>query len=83
MQFNISLDKLPAPPAEALAVSQTLQHAISRQITASGPLGFDRFMQMALYDPDCGYYMAGLPKFGQEGDFVTAPEVLFPVRNPL
>src|SRR5204863_7096739 len=30
-------------------------------------------MQLDLYDPEFGYYMAGMQKFGREGDFVTAP----------
>jgi len=32
-------------------------------------------MQLALYEPGLGYYMAGAQKFGGKGDFVTAPEV--------
>ncbi len=31
-------------------------------------------MAMALYEPGLGYYVNGLHKFGQAGDFVTAPE---------
>ncbi|NDY95593.1 SAM-dependent methyltransferase [Wenzhouxiangella sp. C33] len=31
-------------------------------------------MAMALYEPGLGYYVNGLLKFGQAGDFVTAPE---------
>jgi len=47
---------------------------------AGGWLGFDRFMEMALYTPDLGYYANDLRKFGKlpgrEGsDFVTAPEI--------
>ncbi|WP_419419674.1 class I SAM-dependent methyltransferase [Legionella sp. D16C41] len=36
---------------------------------------FVEFMQLALYHPKAGYYSAGLPKFGKEGDFITAPEL--------
>ncbi len=32
-------------------------------------------MQHALYAPGMGYYSAGSIKFGQQGDFVTAPEL--------
>ena len=39
-----------------------------------GPLPFDRYMAMALYEPGLGYYVNGLHKFGASGDFVTAPE---------
>lgn len=42
---------------------------------AGGPLPFDRFMELALYAPGLGYYVAGAHKLGAEGDFVTAPEI--------
>ena len=32
-------------------------------------------MQLALYAPGLGYYVAGSRKLGAEGDFVTAPEI--------
>ncbi len=32
-------------------------------------------MQLALYEPQYGYYMGGLQKFGEGGDFITAPEL--------
>jgi SAM-dependent MidA family methyltransferase len=38
------------------------------------PIGFDEFMQLALYYPHLGYYRSGLEKFGEKGDFITAPE---------
>ncbi|MBU0500782.1 MAG: SAM-dependent methyltransferase [Gammaproteobacteria bacterium] len=38
-------------------------------------LPFDRFMELALYAPGLGYYSNGLRKFGEAGDFVTAPEI--------
>jgi SAM-dependent MidA family methyltransferase len=38
------------------------------------PIGFDDFMQLALYYPKLGYYRAGQEKFGERGDFITAPE---------
>lgn len=42
---------------------------------AGGSLSFADFMRMALYEPEFGYYMTGLRKFGADGDFITAPEV--------
>jgi len=36
---------------------------------------FSEYMEMALYEPDLGYYSAGLQKFGKGGDFVTAPQL--------
>ena len=32
-------------------------------------------MELALYAPGLGYYMAGARKLGRDGDFVTAPEL--------
>lgn len=43
--------------------------------SAGGAIGFERFMDLALYAPGLGYYSAGARKFGAEGDFVTAPEL--------
>lgn len=49
---------------------------ICREAAAGGgSLPFDRFMDLALYAPGLGYYSAGSRKFGEEGDFVTAPEL--------
>ncbi|MFI4955670.1 MAG: class I SAM-dependent methyltransferase [Gammaproteobacteria bacterium] len=40
-----------------------------------GVIPFSRFMSLALYHPDVGYYMAPHEKFGPKGDFITAPLV--------
>jgi len=66
---------LPAPSAEALAHSAKLTTLLKQEIMATGPITFARFMELALYAPGLGYYSAGSLKFGQAGDFVTAPEV--------
>ncbi len=42
---------------------------------SGGQIGFDEFMHMALYQPGLGYYVSGMRKFGEEGDFITAPEM--------
>ena len=50
---------------------------------AGGWVGFDRFMELALYEPGLGYYASEEAKFGvlpagqagQGSDFVTAPEI--------
>ncbi|HXW67618.1 MAG TPA: SAM-dependent methyltransferase [Thermoplasmata archaeon] len=42
---------------------------------ADGFLPFDRFMEIALYDPDVGYYAAASSPFGRGGDFYTAASV--------
>jgi NADH dehydrogenase [ubiquinone] 1 alpha subcomplex assembly factor 7 len=45
---------------------------IRAEIAASGPIGFDRFMALALYSPG-GFYED--PPVGPGGDFVTSPHV--------
>jgi len=37
-------------------------------------LPLDKFIELALYDEDTGYYMKKNP-FGKEGDFITAPNI--------
>src|SRR4249919_278489 len=67
---------LPAPDADALAHSERLSAFIRHEIAANdGAIPFSRFMELALYAPGLGYYSAGARKFGEGGDFVTAPEL--------
>jgi len=67
---------LPHPSAEALAASERLGRLISAEIArAGGWISFARYMELALYAPGLGYYMAGARKLGHDGDFVTAPEI--------
>lgn len=72
----IEAAQFPAPPADALAHSQRLRARLADLIGESGGwIPFSRYMQAALYEPGLGYYVAGARKFGEAGDFVTAPEV--------
>lgn len=67
---------LPTPDADALAHSGRLQALIREEIAGNGgAIPFSRFMELALYAPGLGYYSAGASKFGESGDFVTAPEL--------
>jgi SAM-dependent MidA family methyltransferase len=69
---------LPLPPltAEQAAHSAKLVERIRDEIDANqGWISFERFMELALYEPGLGYYSAGAMKFGASGDFVTAPEI--------
>lgn len=60
----------------ATDISRRLEDRIRAEIRQrGGVLPFDRFMELALYAPGLGYYVAGAPKFGPGGDFVTAPEL--------
>jgi len=48
---------------------------IRAEIRAHGPLPFSRFMELALYHPESGYYRRGQKVFGREGDFYTAAQL--------
>ncbi|GFE88893.1 SAM-dependent methyltransferase [Steroidobacter agaridevorans] len=73
--MNVSLP-LPALSPDELAHSEQLVQRIRDAIEAAGGwISFERFMEMALYEPGLGYYSAGATKLGSEGDFVTAPEI--------
>ncbi len=62
----------PASLEHSIAVTQFIAAEIERN---GGAIPFGAFMQHALYAPGLGYYVAGNTRFGEGGDFVTAPEV--------
>lgn len=67
---------LPEPDVIGQDHSNKLRELLLRRIEAAGgALSFSDYMSQVLYESGLGYYMAGAPKFGAEGDFVTAPEV--------
>jgi SAM-dependent MidA family methyltransferase len=88
-----SLTKTPQHAARAVddGHGAALEQAIAQAITqAGGWIGFDRFMELALYAPGLGYYTRAANQIGamphgwhgisstQPGagsDFVTAPEI--------
>ena len=55
--------------------SQTLCQLIQNEIREKGDIPFSRFMELALYAPNLGYYANGRLKIGQAGDFITAPSL--------
>ncbi len=68
--------RLPLPDPEALAHSRLLCNRIrDRIVSAGGAIPFSEYMELALYTPELGYYMAGQERLGPGGDFVTAPEM--------
>ena len=62
-------------PDEQAHLARVERHIAAEIAASGGVIGFDRFMDLALYAPGLGYYAAGSRKFGAEGDFVTAPEI--------
>jgi len=67
---------LPHPNSEERACSSYVAGAIRQDIKRSGGMiPFSRFMDQALYSIPYGYYASELRKFGEQGDFITAPEL--------
>ncbi len=54
-----------------MSLEQIIKNTI---IQNASPIGFDEFMDLALYHSTLGYYQSDLEKFGEKGDFITAPE---------
>lgn len=75
MQANTG-NSLPNPDAASSAHSSRCAKYIQERIRAAGgSISFGEYMHHALYAPGLGYYAAGATKFGEHGDFITAPEV--------
>jgi len=75
MQYDLP-PSLPKPDATSAAHSERVSAFIRERICdAGGDISFAEYMQHALYAPGLGYYSAGATKFGEQGDFITAPEV--------
>jgi len=51
-----------------------LENLIRNEITRTGPIPFQRFMEMALYTPELGYYERQT-EIGKAGDFYTSVSV--------
>jgi len=46
---------------------------IDEIVARGGEVFFDTYMELALYHPRHGYYSGSEPRYGREGDFLTAP----------
>ncbi len=90
MKTDPSLPTPPVPDESTGLLAALHAHIAAAMQQAGGWLGFDRFMELALYAPGLGYYANGSTKFGtlpqgtreKDGsvkgagsDFVTAPEM--------
>jgi SAM-dependent MidA family methyltransferase len=69
----VDLRRVPAADLDVPSDSVLLA-AIRSEIETSGPITFARFMEIALYDPERGYYRGAAARPGRSGDFLTAPE---------
>jgi SAM-dependent MidA family methyltransferase len=70
-----TLAQLPEPSALEVGHSSELIELIVGEIEQRGVLPFSEYMKRVLYQPGLGYYSAGSVKFGESGDFITAPEI--------
>jgi SAM-dependent MidA family methyltransferase len=52
-----------------------LLDVVRDSVRAEGPITFARYMELALYHPEHGYYAGGAPRTGWNGHFVTSPEL--------
>ncbi|HWP92986.1 MAG TPA: SAM-dependent methyltransferase [Thermodesulfobacteriota bacterium] len=50
-----------------------ISEIIGALIRQSGPITFAKFMELALYHPEHGYYSSGKAKLGKAGDYYTSP----------
>ena len=71
---------MPEPDQDSKVRSLRLQQLITQEITKNDNwLSFSKFMDLALYAPELGYYVSPSEKF-VEFPFVT--RTLSPSRNP-
>ena len=69
MKKNLTLSE------EEKKSSDKLKQIIHSEIKLEGPISFSRFMQLALYHPEFGYYQAKSNIFSQDGDYTTSPNI--------
>ncbi len=71
-QFSGSDPHMLSP--EQKLITQKCAARIHQLIKEKGEISFDEYMQMALHDPEVGYYCQQDNIFGKGGDFTTVPE---------
>lgn len=58
-----------------MSSATALQALIREEIKAQGPISFARFMELALYCPNLGYYERPESRIGKRGDYYTSVSV--------
>jgi SAM-dependent MidA family methyltransferase len=74
MELSPGLRRIPAADLDEVGEEPELVDRIRSESEAAGPMTFARFMELALYDPEHGYYRGAEARPGRQGDFLTAPE---------
>ena len=75
MDLTPGLRRVPAADPADIGEDEALKARIGAEIETGGPMTFARFMELALFDPDGGYYRSTEARPGRAGDFLTAPEL--------
>jgi len=52
---------------------EVLRDCIIDKLRSGGPVSFRDYMEMALYQPETGYYMKPVERIGANGDYYTSP----------
>ena len=66
---------LTPDPTLPRGLSGGLKRIVAAEIAERGSIGFDRFVELALYHPELGFYSAGGRAGARRGDFITSVEV--------
>ncbi|MEO8230009.1 MAG: SAM-dependent methyltransferase, partial [Chloroflexota bacterium] len=74
MDLEAGFRRGPARAPLSKESEPALVERIRAEISAHGPITFARFMDLALYDPELGYYRVPEERAGRGGDFLTAPD---------
>src|SRR3954454_11591302 len=74
MRPNKEFDSSEPNPDRLAGSSALIVERLRDESARSGAITFARFMDVALYDPEDGYYRAAGRRPGRGGDFLTAPE---------
>ncbi len=72
------MNDLELPPLDESSKcrSALLKKVVLEKIENEGGwISFSRFMELALYYPELGYYSGGHVRIGRGGDFITAPKI--------
>ncbi|MGR3177858.1 MAG: class I SAM-dependent methyltransferase [Candidatus Anammoxibacter sp.] len=56
-------------------MTNNISEYLKQLIKSDGRITFARYMDIALYHPEFGYYCTDIPKIGKDGDYYTSPDV--------
>ena len=71
MEGKLRRNSVENPNAKTTVGNPELIAIIRGEIETRGPISFARFMELALYHPEHGYYASRQARIGRRGDFFT------------